>query len=359
MTATTTTSTNAVSLDDLTAWNAILALQVKYGAASPTLDDAACAAFARWLLMFMSNKRAYWDTGTNRWALADNTALCLLITNMDIQDWLERLDTQLALHLSVPAYGVPYSKTFAAWLWSLVTQTGVQIGDFLGNWPLGYTPGGGSGGEARFGSFEMGVHSAYASWGTATPPFTPPQNLQVLVDSNAASWSNASGLKSALSVLWTSQVNTLKTLVPLSELTPDQCLFLMYLLPCLVTGNGAQQNSVTKIASASCTSIELFDSDLYTSLVYYNLMRLADPVGPYAQINSQIQDFINNLIPMVTGTDVGSVFMKGVLTKQAKILLVTAGYPMVDPYCPGIDFNTRQADLLEAINMTWAQLQSL
>ncbi len=85
-------------------------------------------------------------------------------------------------------------------------------------------------------------------------------------------------------------------------------------------------------------------------------MCFADPAGQYIQTNAQIQNLVNTLAAAITGTDAATVAMSQALSFQSKLLLVSANYPMVDPYNPAVGFNTRKADLLNAINTTWVTL---
>jgi len=328
---TTATTNYTLSLNDMSAWTNIIAMQTKAGS-SALFNDATCAAFAYWNAYFTLNKRSDWMGGG--WQVHDNTPVYSLITNTDLLQWTANLFTQLT-QLQVPAYTVAYYETFTAWMIGMLfTEVGGLKPENVGGW-----------GDL--------ITATLTKWNNQRPA-----NLLDFDETTAASWSNPSGLQPAISVLWTDQSNALKTLTGLNELTSDQCIYIMYLLPSLITGNTDQQNRVNKIVSASCNSMELPNSNFYTSLVYHNLMLLADPMGAYVQTNPQIQSIINGLLSTITGTDPGSIAMKAALSTQAKILLVSANYPMVDPYNPSIGFSTRQSDMLEAVNTTWVQLQS-
>ncbi len=140
------------------------------------------------------------------------------------------------------------------------------------------------------------------------------------------------------------------------QLTNEQCIWLLYLLPLLANGNGEMQKAATQTITAPCNAFELPNSNFYNTLVYYNLMCLADPLGVYVRTNTQIQELINAILPAVCGNDAGSIAVYQALFQQSRILLVTASYPMMDPYNPATGFNTRKADILNALNTTWASL---
>lgn len=325
-TAATTNYTH--SLNDLSAWTNIISMQTQTGL-STTYNNASCAAFANWTFFFTSNKVVQPGAG----GIQDNIPVYSLITNADLLKWMNDLFTQL-LQLQVPAFSIAYSEAFTAYLRKA-----------LSNQTAGLNP-------VNVAGWGTSILSTSAKWGANVPA-----KLQNVDLNNADTWSNPARLPSALSVLWTDQWGALKTLSQRSELTSEQCIYLMYLLCSLASGTLDQQNSVDKIASAPCNAMELANSNFITSLVYYNLMLLADPMGAYTQTNPQIQRIVNSLIPAITGTDAGSVAIKAGLSTQAKILKAAINYPMIDPYNSSIGFPTRQLDMLDAINTTWAQQQ--
>jgi hypothetical protein len=336
MTATTSntaaTTNYTLSLNDLTAWTNIIGMQTQTGL-STTYNNAACAAFTNWVYFFTMNKVVKEDI-PGAWGIHPITPVYSLITNAGLLKWANDLFTQL-LQLQVPAFSLHYYEIFTAY-----------ARQYLFNEPQNLQPVD----VAGWGTAMLAISS---KWGTYFP-----SNLERLNLTNADTWSNPPQLQSTISILWNDQSDALKTLNQLSELTSEQCIYLMYLLPSLVSGTANQQNSVQKIVTAPCDSIELPNSNFCTSLVYYNLMLLADPMGNYCQTNPQIQNIINSLSATITGTDPASVAMKAALSTQAKIMSVSANYPMVDPYNSGTGLTTRQSDMLEGINMTWAGLQS-
>ena len=309
------TTNYALTLNDLAAWSNIVMVQAQASLAK-TYTNAECSAFVNWNYFFTMTK-VQKETIPGAWNIYDITPIYSLISNADLLKWMNDLFTQLLL-LQVPAFNLHYYELFAAYARQneLFNQSQYLHPVDVAGW-----------GTA--------VVAISTKWGTYFP-----DNLDNNSLNNADAWTNPPQLKTTFSVLWTDQYAGLKTLMQADELTSEQCMYLMWLLPSLISGTTDQQNSAQKIISATCNSIEQPNMNFYTSLVYYNLMQLADPLGDYAQPNPQILAIVNTLQSTITGTDPGSVAMVAALKTQAKILTVSANYPMVDPYNPAIGIPT-------------------
>ena len=169
-------------------------------------------------------------------------------------------------------------------------------------------------------------------------------------------WKNNGEFKKSVSQLWNDQFKALNDMKS-GKLDYDQCVFLLYLMIGLDTGSKAHQDAVNTITSASCSSREKRNSTFANNLIYLILMILANPLGHYAQSNTEIQKLINDLIELIVSTTPGSKAIKDALGVEAKILKASNGYPMSDPYNPETGFNTRMSDVLDALNQTWSTLK--
>ena len=160
-------------------------------------------------------------------------------------------------------------------------------------------------------------------------------------------------LKGTAITLWTNQYKLVGTLQNQPELTDDSCVFLFFLLCSLPTGPQLPQEAVEKIVSFPTNSLELPNDTFFNTLLYYVLMLWIDPVGNYKFNSDQIKSTLKSLDATLLNNDAGTQGIKASIEKNLQIINAAPTYPMMDPYNPGIGFNTRKPDILEAINSVW------
>jgi len=170
-------------------------------------------------------------------------------------------------------------------------------------------------------------------------------------------WTDATQIPVKCAPVWSAEFQILQALTKLTELTTDDCLFVLNLMVALCSSaNSTHINLVNKIANTICSSTENPNSTLANQLSYYSLMYQANPLGTFVWTNTQLQTGTQNMIDAITTSNPASQIMKKTLSTQWKILHAAASYPMSDPYNPTIGFNVRMTDTLAAINKAWPSL---
>ena len=219
------------------------------------------------------------------------------------------------------------------------------------------------GGGAKANEWAIAVNESYAAISNGRPislfvtraGFNESLLTAQLNKFSPSNWTNNSEFRPDLAPLWTDQLSVLANMKN-GNLDYDQCVFLVYLLLGLDTGNIEQRTAVSRVTSAYCTSREIRNSYFVNILVYLFLMILADPLGRYGQSNAEIRIILEDITKQIVKTDGGSLSFKNQFIQQLKILNSAEGYPMTDPYNMDIAFDTRKSDMLFALNESWSKL---
>ncbi len=335
---------------DFSAWPAVISLQNILGAGMPAINDAAAVSFKNWI-----DGMAGGTYGN--------------IVNANLKSWTDTLFTSIeGFQTSYGNHKFPdvyLANRFREWTsatpdcylclngsdYFLAFSSGATsdsnkryYGDCL-TWHVG--PWGRPG---KPDSWSASILSVFTTWGTSGVP-SDLANVANLF--STSTWSNASNMKTTALPLWTSQASALSDLQGQTTLDDNECVFLLYLLCSLGTGNADQQMEVQKIISFPTNSFELPNDTFIDTLIYYVMMLWVDPLGNYTFNSDQIKGCLNTLNGVLVSTDAGTAAIKTAVGKYLKILNAAPTYPMTDPYNPNTGFTTRQSDMLAAINSVW------
>jgi hypothetical protein len=182
------------------------------------------------------------------------------------------------------------------------------------------------------------------------------QNVHALLD--PAKWTDASSVANRMAEVWKRQSTALTSMRGKGVLDAADCVLLIQLLPLFaISPQAADQQAAMRIASAPVSSDENPNDTLLDQLVYFVLMHLADPRGPFALTHPTILDWCQRLNGSGPASGAFADLMNRVLDPQIKLLITDLSYPNVDPENPATPFRQRYADTLAAINRAWPALR--
>jgi hypothetical protein len=356
-----------LSATDMAVWPAIINMQNILGAGRPAIDDTGSNAFIWWIhVMTLDLLRT--SNGAGGWNLASNTPHYQLIGNPQLKSWMDDFFGKLtSFQTNYGSRNLP--EVYVGYMYHLFVATSECPDCF--NSAASYYPAFASGAAsdpdlmwddcksntvgpwARPGkpdSWSAAINNTFAAWGTGGVPGVLGPGLNLF---KTANWTNVQDLKPATASLWVNQAAALADLQSQPALDDDGCLFLLYLLCSLGTGDAAGQKQAQTITSFPTNSLELPNDSFIDTLIYYIMMIWVDPLGSFGFNGDGIRGTLNTINGLLVNTDPGTQAIKTCIGKNLKILNAAPTYPMTDPYNPNIAFNTRKSDLLEAINSVW------
>jgi hypothetical protein len=211
-------------------------------------------------------------------------------------------------------------------------------------------------------AWQAAITSAFNSWGS-TPPSSMVRTGQIYApdllpfeDAVLAKWTDQAGLQTTLAPVWRDQATAVQALVQQAAVSPDEYIFLLHVLLTLGAGPADCRTLANAIVNARADSPEYKNDTFINQLVYAMLLRLADPLGPYAFTNAQSQALLQSLVAVVSTTDPVSKAVNTSLANHLKIAQVDVSYPMHDPYNPSVGFMDRQTNALYALDQARAAL---
>jgi hypothetical protein len=205
------------------------------------------------------------------------------------------------------------------------------------------------------------------SWGPAGCPANvfPPgtfvgyaaRHLAVL---DPGSWTDAEATKTAVQQVWDAQLAELRALAADSgPLTAQTCLYLLYLLLAVRSGDSECQAAVKELMNLGCSTPGHPNDIVGNQLVYAALMGVSDPAGTFAWTYPQRLQLLQDLQQLAAGDDPAAQALTSSLTATLRLQQVDSSYPEQDPN-DSTNFDERKADTVAALraSLTGWQKQS-
>jgi len=356
-----------LSSNDMAAWVSLIGTQNILGAGRPAIDDSGSYGFVWWIhVMTLDLLRT--STGPGSWSVTPNNPMYNQISNSQVKSWMDNLFSNLTtFQTSYNNKKLP--EVYVGYMYYLFVATSQCFDCF--NSTSQYYPAFATGASSdqekmwddcrsptvgpwsRPGKpdvWSTAINNTFTAWGGNGVPADLNLGLELF---KTAKWTNVQDQKTTIAPLWASQAAALTDLQSQTALDDDECVFLLYLLCSLTTGDTTQQRLVQTITSFATNSLELPNDTFINTLVYYVMTVWVDPLGNYGFNSDQIKGTLNNLNGVLVNTDAGTQAIKACIGKNLKILNAAPTYPMTDPYNPNIGFNSRKSDILDAINSVW------
>ena len=216
-------------------------------------------------------------------------------------------------------------------------------------------------------AWNQALTSLMQSWGPAGCPANvfPPgtfvgyaaRHLAVL---DPGSWTDAEATKTAVQQVWDAQLAELRALAADSgPLTAQTCLYLLYLLLAVRSGDSECQAAVKELMNLGCSTPGHPNDIVGNQLVYAALMGVSDPAGTFAWTYPQRLQLLQDLQQLAAGDDPAAQALTSSLTAALRLQQVDSSYPEQDPN-DSTNFDERKADTVAALraSLTGWQKQS-